>query len=64
MSMSRDDFREQMRRCPSCGALCDGDVCDESCAERLREEHHEPEELGIRKFAGVLGEYTEKGADA
>lgn len=34
--MNREDFRDQMTRCKECGKLCDGDVCDEDCAERLR----------------------------
>lgn len=29
--MTRDEFREQMRPCRACGALCDGDVCDAYC---------------------------------
>jgi hypothetical protein len=41
-----DDFREQLSQCLACGALCDGDVCDEFCyahmewLEREREENN------------------------
>lgn len=30
-----EDFRDQMNRCPACGALVDGDVCDADCAAIL-----------------------------
>ncbi len=48
MTWDREEFREQMRACRNCGRLCDGDVCDASCANELdeRENAHafEPDE--------------------
>lgn len=34
--MTRDEFGEQMRPCLACGKPCDGDVCDDYCADDLR----------------------------
>ena len=42
--MNRDEFEEQMRPCRACGRLCDGDVCDEYCANMLRAEQEEEDE--------------------
>jgi len=33
--MTRDEFAEQMHPCRACGRMCDGDVCDSSCASAL-----------------------------